>query len=142
MNKKIKIRHFLSSGYLILEKVTRFCEQLGLVSAYLRPKCIKFCIRNLENDREDKNGQILLLFLIMKNKFLIEFAKIELFKIFQTKSCLFASVFILSTISQILDTNMYKLILLDSTQVYSIIEVTSSKQYLVITLISTRVLKG
>ena len=49
----------------------------------------------------------LLLILIMKTKFPIYFAKIELFSNFETKSSLSTSVFIFSAISQILKTTFY-----------------------------------
>ena len=49
----------------------------------------------------------LLLVLIMKKKISVDFARIELFFIFQTKSCLSTSVFISSKISQISKTKFY-----------------------------------
>ena len=90
-----------------LWKVESSCEQFSPVSTCLCPKYIKCSFQNLENVREDKNGRRwTILILIMKNKFSVYFAKINLFLIFETKSSLSTSFFIL-TISQILKNKFY-----------------------------------
>ena len=60
--KKLRLKIYLvvlffkDIWYLI--KVTRPCEQLGLVSIHIftSEKRIKFCSQNFGNSREDKNG--------------------------------------------------------------------------------------
>ena len=59
----------------------------------------------LEKIKTDVDG--ILLFLIMEKKISVYFAKIELFIISEIKSSLSTSVFIFSTISQILKTKFH-----------------------------------
>ena len=42
-------------GMWYLRKVVSSCKQFGPVSTCLCPKYIKFCFKNLRNDREDEN---------------------------------------------------------------------------------------
>ena len=88
---------FILKGIWYLSKVASLCKQPSPVSTCLRPKCIKLCFQNLGNGRKDKD----------ENNFLINLAKIELFLIFQTNSCLSTSVYIFFTIFQILETKFY-----------------------------------
>ena len=83
-----------------LGKIESSCEQFSPVSTCLCPRYIKFCFQNLGIVREVKNWGRCTTFGFNNEKyFLVYFAKIELFFLFETKSSLSTSVFIFSTIS-------------------------------------------
>ena len=44
-------------GMWYLRKVASSCKQFGPVFTCLCPKYIKFYVKNLRNDREDRNGR-------------------------------------------------------------------------------------
>ena len=88
-------------------KIESSWEQFNPVSTCLCPKYIKFCFRNLENVREEKNGNRCTFGFNNETKCPVHFAKIALYFIFGTKSSLSTSVFIFSNIYQILKTKFY-----------------------------------
>ena len=67
-----------SGQSMALRKVASLCEQLGPVSIYLLPKCIKLWFQNLSNCYEQIKTDVgrLLLILIVKENYSIDFSKI------------------------------------------------------------------
>ena len=145
-DESVKINWFNSEKYFFTDSISENLTDLDLESTCLCPEYIKFCLQNLRNGKEDKNGRIYFVkcnflpkvvylhrkksieFVTSNRRFWLKFSylvyklislsfsngllyitskKKPIFRLHLRLFLLCTTVFILSTISQILETNFY-----------------------------------